>query len=124
MFKEIAEFISKACGAVVPPNKAMVGDYAFAHESGIHAHGVLSNPLTYEPYPPELIGNWRRMTIGKQSGKAAIKNKMEEILKQEIDTNEEKFQLVIDKVKQMYASGRRASLQDSEFKKVLSEAGY
>lgn len=124
MFKEIAEFISKACGAVVPPNKAMVGDYAFAHESGIHAHGVLSNPLTYEPYPPELIGNWRRMTIGKQSGKAAIKNKMEEILKQKIDTNEEKFQLVIDKVKQMYASGRRASLQDSEFKKVLSEAGY
>ncbi|MEM2970202.1 MAG: isopropylmalate synthase, partial [Candidatus Bathyarchaeia archaeon] len=71
--KETADLIGKATGYVVPPNKAIVGDYAFAHESGVHTHGVLSNALTYEPYPPELVGNKRRLTIGKQSGKAIVK---------------------------------------------------
>ena len=47
--KQTADFIGKATGYVVPPNKAIVGDYGFAHESGIHTHGVLSNPWTYEP---------------------------------------------------------------------------
>ncbi|OYT45912.1 isopropylmalate synthase, partial [Candidatus Bathyarchaeota archaeon] len=77
--KTIADFVGKATGYVIPPNKAIVGDYSFAHESGIHTHGVLSNPLTYEPYPPELVGNKRRLTIGKHSGKAIIKHKIIEI---------------------------------------------
>ncbi len=121
MFKEIADFISKASGAVIPPNKAILGDYAFAHESGIHAHGVLSNPLTYEPYPPDMVGNWRRLTIGKQSGKAAIKNKMEEVLKTSTDIDEEKLRLVVDRVKKIYEKGRKASLSDREFKEILRE---
>jgi len=124
MFKKVADLIRKATGAVIPPNKAIVGDYAFAHESGIHAHGVLSNPFTYEPYPPELVGNWRRLTIGKQSGKAAIKHKMEEILGQQVDKDGEKFQIVVDEVKKMYEKGRKATLSDSEFKKILKETGY
>ncbi len=123
-FKEVADLISNATGAVIPPNKAIVGDYAFAHESGIHAHGVLSNPLTYEPYPPELVGNWRRLTIGKQSGKAAIKHKIEEILGQQVDTNSKKLQQVFDRIKNMYERGRKASLSDFEFRKILKEVGY
>ena len=71
--KATADFIGQATGYVVPPNKAIVGDYGFAHESGIHTHGVLNDPWTYEPYPPELVGNERRFTIGKQSGKGIIK---------------------------------------------------
>ena len=63
----------------MPPNKAIVGDYGFAHESGIHTHGVLNDPWTYEPYPPELVGNIRRLTIGKQSGKGMIKHKITEL---------------------------------------------
>ena len=55
--KATADYIGKATGYVVPPNKAIVGDYGFAHESGIHTHGVLNDPWTYEPYPPELVGN-------------------------------------------------------------------
>ncbi len=73
--KATADFIGKATGYVVPPNKAIVGDYGFAHESGIHTHGVLNDPWTYEPYPPELVGNKRRLTIGKQSGKGIINTK-------------------------------------------------
>ncbi|MEM2107540.1 MAG: hypothetical protein QXV46_07000, partial [Candidatus Bathyarchaeia archaeon] len=106
-FKYVADFISKATGVVIPPNKAIVGDYAFAHESGIHAHGVLSNPLTYELYPPELVGNWRRLTIGKQSGRAAIKNKIEEILGKPIEKDGEMLEVVVAKVKKMYEEGRK-----------------
>jgi isopropylmalate/homocitrate/citramalate synthase len=123
-FKYVADFISKATGVVIPPNKAIVGDYAFAHESGIHAHGVLSNPLTYELYPPELVGNWRRLTIGKQSGRAAIKNKIEEILGKPIEKDGEMLEVVVARVKKMYEEGRKASLSDAEFKKILADAGY
>src|SRR5512137_554445 len=115
--KETADYIGKATGYVVPPNKAIVGDYGFAHESGIHTHGVLNDPWTYEPYPPELVGNQRRLTIGKQSGKGIIKHKITELAGSEPD--EDTVAAVVDTVKDMYASGRRASLKEEEFKKIL-----
>ncbi len=115
--KETADYIGKATGYVVPPNKAIVGDYGFAHESGIHTHGVLNDPWTYEPYPPELVGNIRRLTIGKQSGKGIIKHKITELSGTEPD--DQTVATVVDKVKDIYANGRRASLKDEEFKKVL-----
>ncbi len=115
--KQIADFIGKATGYVVPPNKAIVGDYGFAHESGIHTHGVLSDPWTYEPYPPELVGNIRRLTIGKQSGKGIIKHKIREITGE--TPNEQTLMTAVEKVKEIYASGRRASLKEEEFKQIL-----
>ncbi len=122
-FKYVADFIGKATGLTIPPNKAIVGDYAFAHESGIHAHGVLSNPLTYELYPPELVGNWRRLTVGKQSGKAAIKNMMEEILGSPVEKDGQILEDIVARVKKIYEAGRKASLSDAEFKQILKEAG-
>ena len=115
--KETADFIGKATGYVVPPNKAIVGAYGFAHESGIHTHGVLNNPWTYEPYPPELVGNSRRLTIGKQSGKSIIKHKISEITGKA--PNEQTLKTVVRKVKEIYAKGRRASLREEEFKAIL-----
>ena len=103
--------------SIVPPNKAIVGDYGFAHESGIHTHGVLNDPWTYEPYPPELVGNQRRLTIGKQSGKGIIKHKIAELAGNEPD--DQTVATVVDKVKDIYANGRRASLKDEEFKKIF-----
>ncbi len=115
--KATADFIGKATGYVVPPNKAIVGDYGFAHESGIHTHGVLNDPWTYEPYPPELVGNKRRLTIGKQSGKGIIKHKITELAGNEPD--DQTVATVVERVKDIYANGRRASLKEEEFKKVL-----
>jgi isopropylmalate/homocitrate/citramalate synthase len=114
---QLAEFIGKATGYVVPPNKAIVGAYGFAHESGIHTHGVLSDPWTYEPYPPDLVGNTRRLTIGKQSGKGIIKHKMTEITGNAPD--DPALLTVVGKVKEIYQNGRRASLKEEEFKKIL-----
>jgi isopropylmalate/homocitrate/citramalate synthase len=117
--KELADYISYATGFQIPPNKAIVGGYGFAHESGIHTHGVLSNPWTYEPYPPELVGNKRRLTVGKQSGKGIIKHKLAEIIGTEPD--DQVVATVVDKVKDIYANGRRASLNDDEFKKIIQD---
>jgi isopropylmalate/homocitrate/citramalate synthase len=115
--KQTADFIGKATGFIVPPNKAIVGDYGFAHESGIHTHGILNNPWTYEPYPPEFVGNNRRLTIGKQSGKGIIKHKIAELIGKE--PTEETITTVVEQVKNIYANGRRASLKEEEFKKLL-----
>ena len=117
--KQTADFIGKATGYVVPPNKAIVGDYGFAHESGIHTHGVLNDPWTYEPYPPDLVGNTRRLTVGKQSGKGIIKHKIEEIAGKA--PSEEVLAAAVKRIKDAYANGRRASLKDEEFKRVLQE---
>jgi isopropylmalate/homocitrate/citramalate synthase len=117
MLKATADFIGKATGYVVPPNKAIVGDYGFAHESGIHMHGIINDPLTYEPYPPELVGNTRRLTIGKQSGKGGIKHKITEL--SGVAPSNEQVATVVERVKEIYASGRRASLKEEEFKKIL-----
>jgi len=117
--KQLTDYISHATGFRVPHNKAIVGAYGFAHESGIHTHGVISNPWTYEPYPPELVGNQRRLTIGKQSGKGIIKHKMTEIIGTEPD--DRIVSTIVDKVKDIYANGRRASLNDEEFLSILRE---
>jgi isopropylmalate/homocitrate/citramalate synthase len=103
----------------VPANQAIVGKYGFTHESGIHTYGVLNDPSTYEPYPPELVGNSRQLTIGKQSGKNVIKHKMVELTGTIPDSNA--VAVVVDKVKAVYATGRRRSLKDWEFKRILEE---
>ena len=65
---DASRFISKTVGIIVQPNKAIVGANAFGHESGIHTHGVLNNPLTYEPISPELVGRKRWLQVGKHAG--------------------------------------------------------
>jgi 2-isopropylmalate synthase len=117
----LAQLIGRATGYVVPPNKAIVGAYSFAHESGIHTHGVLNDPMTYEPYPPELVGNVRRLTIGKQSGKAIIRHKIVELTGKEPD--EASLMKVVEEVKKIYEHGRKASLREEEFKRILRETG-
>ena len=62
------------------PNKAVVGDNAFAHESGIHQHGMLANPLCYEIMTPQLVGVARtHLVLGKHSGRAALRHRLEQL---------------------------------------------
>ena len=67
-------------GSRVQANKAIVGENAFAHEAGIHQHGVLANPLTYEIMTPESIGLPRnKMVLGKHSGRHAFESRLQEL---------------------------------------------
>jgi 2-isopropylmalate synthase len=62
------------------PNKAIVGDNAFAHESGIHQHGMLANPLCYEIMTPALVGVAKtNLVLGKHSGRAALRHRLEHL---------------------------------------------
>ena len=71
---------SMMTGLIVQPNKAVVGDNAFAHESGIHQDGMLKNPLTYEIMTPESIGlRPKRLALGKHSGRNALRNRLGEM---------------------------------------------
>lgn len=70
----ISKVVEAASGIVVAPNKAFVGANAFAHESGIHQAGVSKDPMLYEVCDPALVGNVRRLPIGKLSGKAGLQS--------------------------------------------------
>jgi len=62
------------------PNKAVVGANAFAHESGIHQHGMLANPLCYEIMTPQLVGvSKTHLVLGKHSGRAALRHRLEQL---------------------------------------------
>lgn len=75
-----SKLVAKLTGMAVPANKAVVGNNAFAHESGIHQDGVLKNPLTYEILRPETVGlKSNRMVLGKHSGRHAFKEKCDEL---------------------------------------------
>ncbi|MBU8905082.1 2-isopropylmalate synthase [Desertibacillus haloalkaliphilus] len=78
--KRTSTLVSKLTGMAVPNNKAVVGDNAFAHESGIHQDGVLKEKTTYEIITPELVGvSSNRMVLGKHSGRHAFKEKVKEL---------------------------------------------
>lgn len=72
-----SQLVSRLTGIMVQPNKAIVGENAFTHESGIHTQGLLENPITYEPYDPGMVGIARRIAPGKHSGSHAIKSSVE-----------------------------------------------
>lgn len=81
--KEQTEFLANDCRRIleflnikIPPNKAIIGENIFAHESGIHVDGIMKNPLLYEIIKPEEVGLQRKLIIGKHSGKSAVEAKL------------------------------------------------
>jgi 2-isopropylmalate synthase len=76
---ETSGLVERLTGIQVPPNKAIVGDNAFAHVSGIHAHGVIEFPGTYEPISPELVGHRRRLALGKLTGRHSVGEQLRDI---------------------------------------------
>ncbi|UFS70292.1 homocitrate synthase [Geomonas sp. RF6] len=68
----ISRMVGKASNREVPVWKAVVGERVFAHESGVHADGVLKNPANYELFPPEAVGLKRHIVAGKHSGTSGI----------------------------------------------------
>ena len=97
-----SQLVARLAGVPVPPNKAVVGQNAFAHESGIHQDGVLKNPETYEIISPELVGaKGTKLPLGKLSGRHALVEKLKELGiaydELEIDGLFERFKVLADK---------------------------
>ncbi len=99
---EISESVSQTYGMKIQPNKAIVGKNSFSHESGIHTHGIINNPLTYEPVHPRNFGRERSFIIGKHSGKHAIKLVL---LENNVIIDDIKLEKVLKEVKSLCDSG-------------------
>lgn len=99
-----SRLISSITGVTVQPNKAIVGANAFAHESGIHQHGVLAEKSTYEIMTPESVGlSQNNMVLGKHSGRHAFEDRLKvlgyNLTKEELDETFSKFKMLADKKK-------------------------
>ncbi len=117
---ELSQLVAAASGANVQPWKAIVGKNTFAHESGIHAHGVLQNPKTYEPYDPEEVGWERSLVLGKHSGRHLVSNLLEQY---GIFLNSEETQSILDAVRQQSTLKKR-SLTTEELLNLVREQRY
>lgn len=114
-----SQLITKITGVEVQPNKAIVGENAFAHESGIHQHGMLENKETYEIMTPESIGlSQNKMVLGKHSGKHAFENHLIEcghdLSKEEIKEIFIKFKELADKKKDVSAEDIEALIDSTK----------
>ncbi|MEN2984514.1 MAG: 2-isopropylmalate synthase [Dictyoglomaceae bacterium] len=101
-----SRLVSSLTGIMIQPNKAIVGDNAFTHESGIHQHGVIQDPSTYEIMSPESIGlSESRIVLGKHSGRHAFEKRLEELgyslNKEELDEAFKRFKELADKKKEI-----------------------
>jgi len=97
---ELSKLVEKYSGVPIHPQMPVVGDYAFTHESGMHVAGVLENPLTYEPFDPEMVGRSRRIVLGKHSGRRSVEYKL-----RELNLNARDVRRVLGIVKRVRESG-------------------
>jgi 2-isopropylmalate synthase len=102
-----SRLVSALTGMPVQPNKAIVGKNAFAHEAGIHQHGVMAKSLTYEIMTPQSIGlKSSAMVLGKHSGRHAFENKLKELgldlNKSDMEKAFAGFKSLADKKKDVY----------------------
>lgn len=99
----VSRTVSNLTGMPVPGNKAIVGSNAFAHESGIHVHGVLEDPSTYEAMGPELVGMQREIVVGKHTGVHSVKEKLAEY---GVALSDENVAKVVQEIKKLAEGGK------------------
>jgi 2-isopropylmalate synthase len=115
--KRTSDLVSRFTGMIVPPNKAVVGKNAFAHESGIHQDGVLKNTLTYEIITPELVGvKSNDLVLGKHSGRHAFKDKIEQM---GFELSDEKLVEAFTAFKQL--TDRKKEVTDEDLFAILTD---
>jgi len=113
-----SKLLSEITGHKVQPNKAIVGENAFAHEAGIHQHGVLNNPMTYEIMTPKSVGlDSNKIVLGKHSGRFALNKKLQKmgytLGKKELESVYHKFTDLADEQK---------TVSENELMNLISQA--
>jgi len=113
---ETSRLVSRLTGVMIQPNKAIVGDNAFGHESGIHTHGILSNPSTYEPFDPSMVGRTRWLQAGKHAGRHGIAYQLRGM---GLKPKEDSLRLIVHKVKEMGDKGQ--TVTDSDLYQIATQ---
>ena len=114
-----SRLVSSITGMQVPRNKAIVGENAFAHEAGIHQHGMLKDSSTYEIMKPETVGLSRsNLVLGKHSGRHAFRERVEqlgfELADDELNRAFNEFKKLADRKKELF---------DGDLEAIIMNAG-
>ncbi|MDR3611904.1 MAG: 2-isopropylmalate synthase [Ignavibacteriaceae bacterium] len=117
-----SKMVSGFTGIVVQPNKAIVGENAFAHESGIHQDGVLKDKQTYEIMTPESVGVYKtKLVLGRHSGRHGLTARLNELgyhpSEEEMQKSYEAFLEIADKKKEVFDDDLRVLMGDEIYKK-------
>ncbi len=112
-----SKMVSSFTGIIVQPNKALVGENAFAHESGIHQDGMLKNKQTYEILSPETVGVPKtKIVLGRHSGRHGLKSRLFELgyslSEKELQDVYDKFVELADKKKEVFDEDLRILMGD------------
>lgn len=121
-----SKMVSSFSGIIVQPNKAIVGENAFAHESGIHQDGMLKDRQTYEIMTPEAVGVKKtKIVLGRHSGRHGLKSRLFELgynlAEDDLKKVYEKFVALADKKKEIYDDDLRLLMGDE---KIYNNADY
>lgn len=116
--KALTAKVAKASGISIPLNAPVIGKRLFAHESGIHASGVLKNSASYEPFSPEAVGGKRAYPIGKHTGRDSIRHRLGTI---GVDAKKEDLGTVLDEVREI-AERDKKTLTSKELKAIYEKA--
>jgi hypothetical protein len=104
-----SRLVTRLTGVPIQPNKAIVGENAFAHESGIHTRGVAAMPSTFEPIKPELVGRRRRLAAGKLAGTRGIKADLADA---GVRPDEAQLKEIVKRVKELGDKGKKVTDSD------------
>lgn len=114
IFYELSKLVEELTSIRVPDNKPIVGKNIFRHESGIHVDAVLEEPLTYEPFLPELVGQQRKIILGKHSGCRAVRAKLNGC---GIKVSKEELCKIVEEVKNQREKGKY--INDELFNEIV-----
>lgn len=114
---ETALLVEKLSGILIHPHKSVIGANAFTHETGMTVSGIMNNPSTAEAYNPELVGQKRRILIGKKSGLASIKFALKS---NGIELSDNQQKLLLKKVKE-HSIVKKKDLTGEEFLEIVGE---
>ncbi len=113
---QVSKLVEKYSKVPVQPHKPIVGDNAFAHESGIHVHGILADPSTYEPFRPETVGRERKLIFGKHTGSHAVE---EQLLRWGMKPSKDQVKRILSELKKLGDLGKVVT--DSELRAIAAE---
>jgi homocitrate synthase NifV len=104
-FPAVSALVARASGRAVAPNKSIVGDHVFTHESGIHVDGLLKHPGNYQAFDPREVGREHRMVLGKHSGSRSVLRAYAEL---GIDLDEQQVASILCDIRDFTTSHKRA----------------
>lgn len=116
-FPRMRRALESITGLPFPHSKPILGDHIFVVESGVHVDGIMKQPKCYEPFPPETVGQRRRVTLSKQSGTESIRMKLDEL---GLSIEPKQIQKLLSAVKKKSIEANRA-ICDEEFISLTRE---